>query len=309
MRKPKATIYTPSIFEPDAMFEEIHRVKLLHRGYAKNYSEGHIEGVIHNIYRLKYRMFVTYRYEPFDIIVDNPAGYKMFLLYMILENALLYHVRGMLKNSVIAVVGAGGTMKTTYSILSCIGALQRLGKDVKTAKEITKNLVFFESLPFVEKVVYLLKNRLWTPFLIVDDIGSQISKYWIHLGEHYWSHLFSILDHIKDWTGTLIVTAKSWDSIPARIKDIVDFVVDARGVVTTKGITAVVMEYYKKDDYRGKHSSRIKNVIYVDVFPPTAKQPDDIWETMMEKRREIGIRRAEQTLAKLMEKVLGEKTQ
>ena len=283
-------------YSVDELFDHIYVSKVEHNRFVKIYRE-RPASVIENLMARKYGKRITYRYEDLDTHFTVFAP-RMLLANLIAERFLLFYARRILKNITISIVGMGGAGKTTYSIMSSIGALLLLSRvyDEFTGDRIhllVSSMTFFEPVGMVSTIKRMIEEQKWSPFIIVDDIGSQISKYWIFLGQHFWAYLFSVLDQVKDWCGSLILTAKSLNSIPGRLREISDIVVEAREVTTENGIVADVFEYYRYEDYVSSHSrsSRLKKVMYVDVMPPTTRIPDDLWERMMEIRRATGIRR------------------
>jgi len=277
---------------------EIRNKKEEHKRYAKRYIDGGKEVLI-RIIRENWNSVVTYLYED---VKDNPSiNTKLLLSNIIAERLLIARNSGKLKHMAISVVGMAGSGKTTYVVRSGIGALMISGMKYEDALSMTEKLVFFEPYSLITFIKELLVRRKWVPFIIIDDIGSQISKYWVFLGQKYWSYLFSVLDQLKDIVGVLISTARSFDNIPNRIREISDIVADMVEV-DLGGVIVDRIEFYKQRDY--KKSGKEKKMLFLDAIPPTAKMPDELWKRMMETRRKIGIARIEEIEKLYVDKIL-----
>ena len=282
-----------------ALFQYVFELRKKHAEYAREYRRGNYSDVIEAIVKDKFSNVTTYTYEP---IADSPMDFspKLLLATYIVENALLFRARGRLSNVTMAIVGMGGAGKTTYSILSSMGALILLSKALpditpESFESMLSVLTFFDAESMVASLKLMIESKRWAPFMIIDDIGSQISKYWVFLGQHYWSYLFSVMDQMKDWSGAVIMTARRLESIASRLREISDIVVEARKVTTEDGVTANVYEFYRYEDYIStKHrEARLRRVMYVDATPVTVKIPDNIWKRMMETRRTTGLKRVD----------------
>lgn len=243
-----------------------------------------------------------------DVARDSPKKYPIIdfskavknntlLSYLIAERLLIKNM-GLYKNLTIAFFGSGGTGKTTYSIISGIQSLIMMGYSVDKAVELASLLTLFDAETTINFFDNLISERQWTPFIIIDDVGSQISKYWIFLKKLYWAQYFSILDHVKDWCGVLILTAKHKKRAPAGIRDIIDMEVLSyeTDVVGKDGriYTMTIMEFKTVEPSK---------TIYVDIIPSGMKMPDVIWNKMLETRSMIGSER----IKKIKEEIEKEK--
>lgn len=215
------------------------------------------------------------------------------LLARIVALSYLYRVTGSLKHTTISIIGPMGVGKTTYAVDSIIGAYIYLGYGVDKAVSNASRLLFTNPYEFVEVLDKLVKDRSWVPAMILDDVGSEISKYWLFIGERYWAHLFRVIEHAKDWCGVLILTAKTYESIPSKLREISDYIVEAEQIVDPGSSSVVILfKYYESNMYRKRVRGRGRPV-YIDAMPPTAKIPDDIWNTMLSARRDLSIRSIE----------------
>ena len=265
----------------DKILDDVREIKVFHAEAAKEYSSNKFVAI--EMCRKIWGVTPTWRYNERPLGLDSST--RLMLSALIAERVALYQ-KGYWKNVTVAIVGMGGSGKTTYSILSGYGAMRLLGYSEDYAMDAVSRLVFFSSKELVDFILHLTREKRWVPFIVVDDIGSQISKYWVFLGQHFWSYLFSVLDQVKDWTGVLVMTARSFESIPARLRELADLVVYAHEV-DFNGVVLDVFEYYRYEDYGSKRSKPIA----VDVMPPTARMPEQMWLKMMEVRRETALRR------------------
>ena len=263
-------------------------IKWRHQKYARDYARDHNNSLLLKIVKDGWKKIPTFLYE--NVNGDLETNKKLVLASMIAERYLIKRYTGKLKHVSIALVGLAGSGKTTYALRSSIGALMIAGYDYETARSIASKLIFFEPMSLIDFITELLKNKKWAPFIIIDDIGSQISKYWVLLGQHYWSHLFSVLDQLKDIVGVLITTARKFTSIPNRIREITDIIADFQELDIESYVVDRI-EYYLLDDYTTSSKKKREKMLYLDAIPPTAKMPDDVWEAMMESRRAVGIKR------------------
>jgi len=202
------------------------------------------------------------------------------------------------KHITVAIVGPAGHGKTTYAVMSAIGSILYIyddlyrrnidyGKAVATAAEYT----FFDAEKFTEHLKKLLERDTWTPFAVLDDIGSEISKYFHWMGEKRWAYLFSILDQVKERIGVLVLTAREHEAIPKRLREISDYV----ATVTQRMMPPhhyVEILWYSGRDYGKKRAKPI----YIETMPPHTKMPDQVWQAMLARRKEIGIKRIEKVM-------------
>ncbi len=280
----------------DSVFEIVREIKVLHAKYVSL-----VRGAPANLIELAKRIWgavVTYRYEDNPVVNVDLASRRLYLAALIAERFALRVKRGLWKHVTVAIVGLGGSGKTTYAVLSAYGALRLCGFNPLEAVKMVGAFTFFTPNDFVKVARRLIENREWVPFMIIDDVGAQISKYWIFLGQHFWAYLFSILDQLKDWCGVLIMTARSFNSIPARLREITDIVVEAKEV-DVEGMILDVFKFVPYDDYTSKRR-RERNALAVDVLLPTVRMPQDLWNKMVEARRTTGLRRI-QIVDKMLE--------
>jgi len=269
----------------DTLIDRVRHVKIMHADYSEKYKS--TRTAVIELAKSIYGFVTTYRYE--EVPVPQNAYSKLMLSAIIAERYLLKKYRNLFKHVTISIIGLGGSGKTTYSIMSAYGALKLLGYSDEDAINTVSALTFFSSKEFVDFAHKLIEERKWVPFIILDDIGSQISKYWIFLGQHFWAHLFSILDQVKDWCGVLVMTARSFSSIPARLRELTDLVVEAKEV-DIGGVVLDIFKYYSYDDYVSLRRRR-QGLKYIDVLLPTIKMPNEMWIKMIEVRRATGLER------------------
>ncbi len=175
-------------------------------------------------------------------------------------------------------MGPGGSAKTTYAYWGVTAALTRLGLQDRYPWQ---EWFILDAETLREK----LREKSYYPALLLDDIGSFIPKYWVWLkGERKWVYLFSIIDQAKDFTGAIVMTARSTKSVAARFREIAEYVIEARKIVVGRHVFTV---------FKWKEAST-DEVTGVDVLPPTMKLPGEVWEWMNERRYELRLQRLEE---------------
>jgi len=285
------------VVDLEEVFKTINELKMLHHRVAREYT--------YNPLVLEALTYKKYGFVPKDdyaeIEIDESSYSKLLLAGLIAERYTLARDRGRLKQLTVSIIGEeGGAGKTTYAVLSAYGALRLLGFSSEEAWRIVERNTFFYPLDLVEYAKQLIEARLWTPFIILDDVGAHISKYWVYLGETHWLHFFRVLDQMKDWCGVLIMTARSQGSMPKRLREISKVVVDASEVLLPTHTVLSVFKFYPADEY-GK-LSRKRRPHFIDILPPTAKMPDSLWNKMMEERRKSQITSLAKLKAELEER-------
>ncbi len=266
-----------------SVMEHAHRVRSESHKVARAYSAGNKEALIPYLAE-KWGVRTTYRYEDGEIDYVS-AVTRTVLAALIVERMALRKYRNLWKHVTVSIIGLAGSGKTTYSILSGIGALQLMGYSWDEAVRMASRLIFYNPKSLVEFLIELTKTRDWMPFIIIDDLGGQISKYWYMMGEKHYSHLFSILDQVKDFTGVIIGTARKEKSMPARFREISDLYVEA-AEVEIQGVVMDVFKFYRGDDYERGPRWRERRLLYIDVMPPIVRMPEEIWREMIEARAE-----------------------
>jgi len=268
----------------NAVLEAVRRVKVDNKDVVRAYRNRRVDKIVEYARRV-WKYVITYRYEDYPL--NYGVSTKKLVLSSLIAERFALRLKHLWKHLTIAIIGLGGAGKTTYSVLSMYGAYKLLGYSDSSAYRMVATHCFFEPLGFVKTAKELVVTRRWSPSILVDDVGSQISKYWIFMGQMFWAYLFSVMDQLKDWTGVLILTARRFNSIPSRLREITDIVVEAKEI-DYQGIILDIFFYYLYDDYvRGRRD----RILFIDVMPPTAKIPDELWNKMLEIRRSTGIRR------------------
>lgn len=268
----------------DSVLDTVRRIKFANKDVVRAYRNRRFDKLVEYARNI-WKYVITYRYEDYPL--NYAVSTKKLVLASLIAERFVLRLKHLWKHLTITIIGLGGSGKTTYSILSMYGAFKLLGYNDRSAYRMVATHCFFEPLGFVKVAKELVVTRRWSPSMLVDDVGSQISKYWIFMGQMFWAYLFSVMDQLKDWTGILILTARRFASIPSRLREITDIIVEAKEI-DYQGIILDVFFYYLYDDYiRGRRD----RIIFIDVMPPTARIPDDLWNRMLEIRRSTGIRR------------------
>lgn len=245
-------------------------------------------------------------------LYEEPSNVERAVRYLLLsafiaERWVLKLCRDIKKQMTVSIVGHGGSGKTTYAVYSGIGAALLLGMNYSEALELTRNLLFFDPVEFTEVVNRLSGRKEWVPFLILDDVGAQISKYWMTTGERYWAKLFKVLDLLKDICGVFIMTARSFEGIPARMREISDYEVYFMEVAVGGGgevpvsIALWIPRMYapKRISARSGYASLFAAANMYDAIPPALKMPQEIWSEMEDARRAIILQMTSELLSEV----------
>jgi len=286
----------------EEVLSTVNELKMLHHRVAREYT--------YNPQVLEALAYRKYGFLPKDdyaeVEIDESSYKKLLLAALIAERYMLALARERLKQLTISIIGEeGGSGKTTYAILSAYGAMRLAGFSREEAWSIVERNTFFYPLDLVDYAKQLVKDKLWTPFIILDDVGAHISKYWVLSGETHWLEFFRVLDQMKDWCGVLILTARSQGSMPKRLREISKIIVDASETLFPTHTVLSVFKFYFADEY-GK-LSRKRRPYFVDVLPPTARMPDNLWAKMMEERRKTQLASLERFKERLERKRKREK--
>jgi len=277
--------------EFERLMEFVDRVKQEAAYVAERVARGYNIQLIQRA-REVWGVVQTIRREP--VPVREISLKRLLLSAWIAESWLLAGCRREFIHSAVAIIGQGGAGKTTYAILSVIGAALLMGWDWGYAKEFVKEVMVVTPDEILNKLRWIAEERRWLPVLLIDDIGAQISKYWAWLGETWWSNVFSLMDQLKEFIGVLVLTARSLESIPKRLREIVDWVVEAKVTrFRENDVLLTVLYWYSAEEYLTKGYRRRKRarVSFVDVFLPGARMPDDVWRRLVDIRIETARRR------------------
>jgi len=85
-----------------------------------------------------------------------------------------------------------------------------------------------------------------------------------------------------------------------RLREISKVVMDASKTLLLTHTVLSVFRFYPTDEY-GK-LSRKRRPLYIDVLPPTAKMPDNLWRKMMKDRHKTQLASLAKLKAKLERK-------
>ncbi len=174
--------------------------------------------------------------------------------------------RGVLKNEILSLDGMGGVGKSSfvYWLTRFIGGLF-----INDEKELVKTLK------------ELIRERRWVPILVIDDIATMINKYWFMTKkERKWNYLFRVLEYAKDWTGLLIMTARTFEGNAKRFRELATLKGTMTVVVVSERYILGIITWYRPNS---------KTPYYVDFFWPGIQMPEDAWTTMIDERRERAL--------------------
>jgi len=173
-----------------------------------------------------------------------------------------YRCRGEYLNEILALEGPGGIGKSTlaYYVASFLG-----GRIMSDEDEILSG------------IRELIESGTWVPILVLDDIATVISKYWFldSADRQKWKGLFKAIEYAKDWAGVILLTARSFEGVAKRLRELATLRGEMRRLYYHGYIIDIITWY--------KTGKRLP--LYVDVLWPGMKMPRDAWEEMNKKRR------------------------
>jgi|GEM_PF-2818264 len=274
------------------LMRHVFDVKNASSQLVEYYLRGHYASIIN--YAVDAWGFVpTFLLE--DAPLDLERGSMTTVLSaFIAENYLVYLRHRKMKNLVVSIVGIAGSGKTTYSVLSGLGAYRLVGVPWKLAYKLTAESIYFDLESFVRGVKRIIRTNTRIPFIIADDIGEWLPKYWRELGLTAVTSFFNLLEQAKDWVGVIIFTAKSFEgSLTTPLRDKSDYIVDASDQILDMHRLDIFEWYLRKDWSKQDTKAKKKRMQFLDPAPATFKMPDEIWSTMLAKRRNLAERNIE----------------
>ena len=179
--------------------------------------------------------------------------------------------RGVLKNEVFALEGPGGSGKSTiaYWLVKWLGGIMITPTDDPV--RVLRNI---------------LESRLWFPIIVLDDVASVISKYWIFTREERrrWIAFFRALEYIRDVTGVLLLTARSFSGIARKLREMSTLVGTMKRIVVANRYIIDIIEWRKSD------MPRVARPEYIDIVWPGIRIPSEEFAEQLERRRMMALR-------------------
>jgi len=182
-------------------------------------------------------------------------------------NTYYMEKRGELNNEIMILEGPGGVGKSSFAFWLA----EIYGGEVLTSED-----------EIVESIRRLFSENKWIPVLVLDDVAAIVSKYWfMDREEKRWSHFFKLIEYMKDISGMVLVTARSFDGVARRLRELSGLQGTMKRVVYAKSYIFDIIEWKRP----GK-----KTVEYVDVLWPGLRMPEHHWNRIMSVRRSRALR-------------------
>jgi ACT domain-containing protein len=187
---------------------------------------------------------------------------------------------GILTFKEFVILGRPGSWKTTYAIRTVYDYLMdKYGGDTEAVKFALSKIVIFTMDDFIEVFQMIIENNFVPPALVLDDVSSIMSSVWNVLGQKERTSAVAmqrIVNQVKDATPVMVITETRETNVPKFMRDLAEFYVIPRQL----DLFHVIFEFYK-NPVLGK--KKVPSAVYVWE----AKfLPKEIWERLMEKRKE-----------------------
>lgn len=230
-----------------------------------------------NKYTRRYSVLIEYAHEFLEGHIQNvylsaPPPPERIIRKIIVESypaimacihARYFCEHGYEHNFAMMIVGPGGVGKTTY--VTYLAAY--LGGVLITSED---EILF--------GLMDMVRNRKWTPLLILDDINAIISKYWnLSKEERAWMDFFKMLDYAKDLSTILLTTARSEEGPPKKLRELTNYT----GLVRILPVGTNLI--YFVEWYPGTKTNTVP--IAIDIWWPGLKLPQKLWQRIKEVRR------------------------
>ena len=176
-----------------------------------------------------------------------------------------FYARGELRNIVMTLYGHGGVGKSTVAFY----VVDTAGGIIITPED-----------DYASILANLFESRMWVPAIVFDDVAAMISKYWL------WSskeerikaiRLFRVLEYVRDITGLLLLTARNFEGVAKRLRELQSLYGYMREVVLGDHLVTII-EWYDASGLQ-------KRPKYLDIVYPGVRIPSDVFNEMLEKRR------------------------
>jgi len=219
------------------------------------------------------------------------SGWSQTVLCSFAKLALALSVTGQYRSWILVIEGARGIGKTTYAFNALWQALIDSGLPPEAAKETVAEHFFWDVDEFAKTVLELDRRGVRVPFLVGDDIGQRISKWWVLKGAEArkgYVRVAEALDTIKDVCSLLVVTTPVYEKIASFFREVSDLIAPLEPVYLGGGSRAVAALWYEVvKSVTGRRGTVRKTAepVYYEVLPAHARMPDDFWQRMMEVRK------------------------
>lgn len=213
--------------------------------------------------------------------------------------------KSLLTNLVITVQGRRGTGKTTYSFWCTAAGLYEIGFKPEEAVDYARSFIMWKETDLLALLIALSETRAWIPVVILDDAGAWFTKHWIFGSKRERRGMVALsrmLDTMKDLVGVVVLTTPAFRKLASFLREFSDYVVTAQTVDDRGRIMNQFLWSSKLPATTSSGSDVDVGNPFIDLTPPDALMPDDVWARMMEARAELRSRQLTELAEAIEEK-------
>ena len=194
-------------------------------------------------------------WRPFENVLRPDAMVWNPLSRLILNSLVAFFARGQEEGARVNVTAPIGGGKTTLAYWSIYVVFRGLGVDRDTAHRWTRPLITNDYDQAARLMAEIAEDRarhgrqrLFVPALVLDDIGSVFSKYWMMEEDpgirRRAMALFRAVKISREGIGLLIAMSDSWDSFPKALREGVKYHIDGEKTPDPGGLhTATIWRH------------------------------------------------------------------
>ncbi|MEM1810358.1 MAG: hypothetical protein QW324_05810 [Thermofilaceae archaeon] len=230
------------------------------------------------------------RYYPLDYWARCVLAQEIVLITALRGAGEIGAGKPLLRNLIVTIQGRRGTGKTTYAVWCTVAALREIGFSEREALDYVRRYIVWSPEDLIAKLTAMAREGAWLPAIILDDAGTWLTKYWwfgSRRERRGMVALSKLLDTMKDMCGVVIATTPSFKKLVSFLRDFSDYVITGRSVNDRGRIMNEFRWIGKLPATTSTGGEQELGTLFIDLTPPDALMPQDIWESMMATRAEL----------------------